>query len=147
MPRYPAAFVAILCLALIGACSVYDTYILRPSEVPDLSRAAISGVTTRSGDDVRFSRIKMTAAPSFALVVSDTLYAHVDWWAWKAPLSEIEAVWVRRKAPAPSVILSAATTAGGALGLYWVATHLSPGSTGIHELPVPPGHRPPTPHH
>ena len=145
MPKYPAAFVAVLCLALIGACSVYDTYILRPSEVPDLSQAAISGVTTRSGDDVRFTRIEMTTAPSFAVVVSDTLYAHVDWRAWKAPLSEIEAVWVRRKAPALSVMLSAATTAGGALGLYWVATQLGPGSTGIHERPVPPRHRPPAP--
>ncbi len=131
--------VAVVLTALTAACSVYDTYIVRPVEAGDLERANLCGVTTRAGEQFRFSPVPMAPNGSFALLRSDTLLTHVDWWARRFAVADLSEVWLRRRAPAKS-FLASALVAGGFAVAVWQIRSLNRGTARPVRLRLPPDH-------
>jgi hypothetical protein len=109
--------VAVVQTALTTACSVYDTYLVRPVEAGDLEQAVLCGVTTRAGESLRFSPIEMTPIRSFALLRADTLFANVDWRARRVAVSDLYFVWLRRRAPVRSFLVSVLVACGVAVAV------------------------------
>ena len=139
MPKPVVLLVAVVLAALTTACSVYDTYIVRPVEAGDLERANLCGVSTQAGEQLRFSPVEMTPAGSFAFLRSDTLLTHVDWWARRIAVADLSEVWLRRRAPAKS-LLASALLAGGVAVAVWQLRSLSRGTAHPVRWQLPPDH-------